>query len=107
MSRFYGEAKLDTISGKWYYIIQSNDGQISEKSDAVFSSQAKAEAEMVESLKGFKRLADEHNRRSYFVMSFAVFCELQLTSRSRRSLRSREQSKPALLRIIAPIPPAP
>jgi hypothetical protein len=30
-----------------------------------------------------------------------------LTSRSRRSLRSLGQSKPALLRIVAPVRPAP
>lgn len=63
MSKVFGEAKQDPVSGKWYYIIQSDDDQIFEKSDSIFNSQAEAEGEMLELLKGLKKLTDEYNAK--------------------------------------------
>jgi uncharacterized protein YegP (UPF0339 family) len=47
-----GEAFLDNKSGKWYFTIQSDNGQILDKSDSIFNSQHEAEQALVELLRG-------------------------------------------------------
>ncbi len=61
MSKIFAEAKLDSTSGKWYYICQSDDREVFDKSHAVFNSQIEAEDAIVEML---KKLVKEDNSKS-------------------------------------------
>lgn len=55
-----GEALSDSSSGKWYFIIQSDDGKVFEKSAPVFDNQHEAEQAMVELLNDLQALSKQN-----------------------------------------------
>lgn len=52
MAKILGEARRDLATGKWYYVIYTDGGQVLSESDRVFDSQEAAEAELIEILRG-------------------------------------------------------
>jgi len=52
VAKVFGEAHIDTQTGKYFYEIRTESGEVLSKSDAEFQTKADAENELVEILRG-------------------------------------------------------
>jgi hypothetical protein len=58
MSTAFGKAHLDRTIQKYYYLIETDTGQVLARSDPVFASMAEAEAELIAVLQGLAKEAN-------------------------------------------------
>jgi len=59
MAKIFGEAQLDVESGKYFYVVSTQEGEVLSNSGPLFESQAAAEQELVEILRGLSDLAKQ------------------------------------------------
>jgi hypothetical protein len=59
MAKIFGEAQLDVESGKYFYVVSTQEGEVLSNSEPRFESQTAAEQELVEILRGLSDLAKQ------------------------------------------------
>ena len=56
--KIFGEARLDEVTGKWFYVVYTDAGDVLVQSDAEFDTAEAAEYELIHMLRGLARSAD-------------------------------------------------